>query len=529
MENKKMNNMEMKSQKVIFFDTTLRDGLQAVEGKVSNEVRLQIARRVRDLGVDVIEAGFPIASEEIYDSVYEISKEIGTEDGPVICGLSRIVAKDIEASANAISPAFKRRIHTFCATSEIHMRDKLKKSPEWVLLNVPEMIQYARNFTEDIEFSLEDFGRTEDIFAIEVVKKAIKAGATTINLPDTVGYLRPNRFFEKVNYVITNIQKQGLDAIFSVHTHNDRGLATATTIAGLEAGAIQAEVTINGIGERAGNAALEEIVANLRMGDIYNSITGEKLYSSIIANLICPISKDIARLTGINVQANKAVTGANAFLHSSGIHQDGCLKNKDTYEIMTPEEFGAETKFGMSDQSGRHAVKDRYKSLGIEFKTEEHFQEVSSEFFKILSQKSGKPDDVDFIQAYCSKDVPYYFELISYTPVKHDDGSCGTDIKMRTDKSIVIEYGRGNGLVDAAVTAIKNALGIDATIKSFKVEADGEGSSADGFAYTIIRKNGWEVHGTANTPDIVESGIRAFIEGCNRIRYLEDFYCKREM
>ena len=352
------------AEKIKIFDTTLRDGDQSPDFHFIKDEKLAMARQLTKLGVDVIEAGFAKSSDGDSQAIYDISTEVGKKDGPTICALARTVDADIEAAAKSLEPCYNPRIHTFIATSDIHIERKLRKSRSFVLETTAKAVRKARTYVSDVEFSLEDFSRTDLDYAVSVVSEAIKSGATTINLPDTVGWWTPQESYDSISYVISKIRKQGLDAIFSVHNHNDLGLATANTLQGILAGARQAEVAINGIGERAGNAALEEIAALIFSGKIPGTET------SIVTRYIAETSDLCSRFTR-PPQANKAITGANAFAHQAGIHQDGMLKSPDTYEIVPPESFGYKSKLVFGPTSGRNALGWKYEQLGIKLGPEQ--------------------------------------------------------------------------------------------------------------------------------------------------------------
>ena len=373
--------------RVIIFDTTLRDGEQSPGCSMTHDEKLRMARLLDQMGVDVIEAGFPIASKGDFEAVHAIA---GETKNAVIAGLCRTVKKDIEATAEAIKPAKRQRIHTFISTSPLHMKYKLQMEPEAVLEKIHECVSFARNFVDDVEWSAEDGSRTEDDFLCRAVETAIKAGATTINIPDTVGYATPEDYAARFRMLIErvpNIDK----AILSAHCHNDLGLAVANSLAAVQAGARQVECTINGIGERAGNATLEEIVMAMRTRpDRY------AYANNIETTMITKLSKTLAEVTGFSCQPNKAIVGANAFAHESGIHQDGMLKNAQTYEIMTPESVGAEkSELVLGKHSGRHAFRNKLEALG--YKLGENALEDAFVRFKNLADVQKKVSDEELI------------------------------------------------------------------------------------------------------------------------------------
>lgn len=363
----------MAENKIFIFDTTLRDGEQVPGCKLNTKEKIELALALESLGVDIIEAGFPISSPGDFESVSEISKIIKTA---TVCGLSRAVQKDIEVAGEALKHAKRGRIHTGIGTSDSHIKSKFNSNREDILLRAVQAVKWARNFTDDVEFYAEDAGRTENEYLARVVEAVIAAGATTVNIPDTTGYCLPHQYGEKIAFLMNNVKNVD-KAVISCHCHNDLGLATANSIAGAAAGARQIECTINGLGERAGNTALEEVVMVLKQ----HSDLG--LYTSINPKLLNPVSQLVSEIMRMPVQPNKAIVGANAFSHSSGIHQDGFLKNSETYEIITPEEVGAETsKIVLTARSGRSALAYRFKNLGYEF-TRNDIDILYEEFVKI--------------------------------------------------------------------------------------------------------------------------------------------------
>lgn len=348
----------MADKKIFIFDTTLRDGEQVPGCKLNTKEKIELALALESLGVDIIEAGFPISSPGDFESVYEISKII---KNATVCGLSRAVQKDIEVAGEALKHAKRGRIHTGIGTSDSHIKNKFNSNRDDILIRAVQAVKWARNFTDDVEFYAEDAGRTENEYLARIVEAVIAAGATTVNIPDTTGYCLPHQYGEKIAFLMHNVQNVD-KAIISCHCHNDLGLATANSIAGAVAGARQIECTINGLGERAGNTSLEEVVMVLKQ----HSNLG--LYTDINPKLLNPISQLVSETMRMPVQPNKAIVGANAFSHSSGIHQDGFLKNSETYEIIRPEEVGAETsKIVLTARSGRSALAFRFKNLGYEF------------------------------------------------------------------------------------------------------------------------------------------------------------------
>lgn len=470
----------MSDHYIRIFDTTLRDGEQSPGATMTSAEKLEVARGLARMGVDVIEAGFPAASPDDLEAVRKIAVEVGNDpDGnkvPVICGLARTTHNDIDKAWEAVKPAAHPRIHTFLATSDIHMQYKLKMTREQVVEKVREMVTYARSFCDDVEFSPEDGGRSDPLFLYEVLEVAIKAGATTLNIPDTVGYTMPEEFGALISGIIKNTP--GIEkCVVSVHCHNDLGLATANTLAGLRAGARQAEVTINGIGERAGNTALEEVVMALQTRQpVFGMQTG------IDSTQIVRMSKLVSNYTGITVQVNKAIVGANAFSHEAGIHQDGLLKNQLTYEIMRPESVGAsQTKLVLGKHSGRHALSTRLISLGYSLDEEEI--DVIFGRFKMLADKKKMITDAD-LEALISDELYKPRELYMLDGLQVTCGTMGmptATIRLRDHENGVHVYASvGTGPVDATYKAIDAIVGHSNTLQEFVVHAVTEGIDALG-------------------------------------------------
>ena len=472
----------MNDTRVRVFDTTLRDGEQSPGATLTSAEKLEIARSLSRLGVDIMEAGFPAASPDDLEAVRRIAKEVGNavpagrEEPPTICGLARAKKSDIDAAWEAVQYAKHPRIHTFLATSPIHMEHKLRMDPEEVVDQVREMVTYARSLCEDVEFSPEDAGRSDPDFLCLVLGEAIKAGATTLNIPDTVGYQTPEGFGNLIKYLKANTP--GIEkAIISVHCHNDLGLATANTLAGIENGARQVEVTINGIGERAGNTSLEEIVMALKTRqDAYGLQTG------IDSTQIVPISRQVSRYTGLNVQANKAIVGQNAFAHEAGIHQDGMLKNEETYEIMRPADVGlSKSELVLGKHSGRHAFKVRMLELGYEM-DDDLVKSAFAKFKRVADQKKVVTD-ADLIALVDD-------QIMKPTRIFRLEGlqvTCGT-IAMPTasvrlvnpDGDIEMAVAIGTGPVDAAYKAIDEIVQMPNSLQEYSVHAVTNGIDAIG-------------------------------------------------
>jgi 2-isopropylmalate synthase len=498
-----------KDNYVRVFDTTLRDGEQSPGATMTSAEKLEVARALARLGVDIIEAGFPIASPDDFEAVRRIAQEVGHMPGPggqppVICGLARTTTQDIDAAWGAIKEAAKPRIHTFLATSPIHMKHKLRMDPEEVVERVVEMVSYARSLCEDVEFSPEDAGRSDPEFLYVVLEEAIKAGATTLNIPDTVGYTTPNEFGGLIAGIMENTP--GIEDVFvSVHCHNDLGLATANTLAGVQAGARQVEVTINGIGERAGNTSLEEIVMALKTRQpVFGLETG------IDTTQIMRVSRLVSNYTGMAVQPNKAIVGANAFAHEAGIHQDGMLKHNQTYEIMTPESVGVtRTRLVLGKHSGRHALRVRLNELGYDL-SDDDLKKIFDRFKRLADKKKTITDaDLEALMAD---------ELYQPHEVYRLDGlqvACGTmglptaTVRLAgPDDKVYVCAAVGTGPVHAAYTAIDQVVGVKATLLEFAVNAVTEGIDALGEVTVRIQyDNG---HDDVMHPQHDEPSVRTF-------------------
>ena len=464
---------------VRIFDTTLRDGEQSPGATMTSSEKLEVARALARLGVDVIEAGFPAASPGDLNAVRRIAEEVGgaQEDPPlIICGLARAHEADIDAAWRAVEPAARPRIHTFLATSEIHMKHKLRMDPEEVIERVIEMVRYARSLCEDIEFSPEDAGRSDPEFLYVVLEEAIKAGATTLNIPDTVGYTTPKEFGGLIAGIFEHVPGAE-DVILSVHCHDDLGLATANTLAGIQAGARQAEVTVNGIGERAGNTSLEEVVMALHTRrPVYSLSTG------IDTTQISRLSKLVSNYTGILVPPNKAIVGANAFAHEAGIHQDGMLKNELTYEIMRPETVGlAQSTLVLGKHSGRHAFKVRLRELGYEIEDDDLARAFRR--FKSLADKKKVITDAD-IQALLADELYQPPEVFALDGLQVTCGTMGmptATVRLSgPEDSRFVQAAIGTGPVDAAYKAIDEIVGAPNVLLEFSVHAVTEGIDAQG-------------------------------------------------
>lgn len=500
--------------RVIIFDTTLRDGEQSPGASMNLEEKLGIAELLEEMGVDVIEAGFPIASNGDFESVNEVSRLVKNS---VICGLARSARGDIERAAEALKPAKRRRIHTFISTSPLHMKYKLRMEPDEVYQAVIDSVSHARKFTDDVEWSPEDGSRTEHDFLCRCVEAAITAGATTINVPDTVGYAVPDEFGALIGMLIERVPNSD-QAIFSTHCHNDLGLAVANSLAGVANGARQIECTINGLGERAGNAALEEIVMALKTRqDSMPYVTG------INTECITRASRMVSSVTGFSVQPNKAIVGANAFAHESGIHQDGMLKNAQTYEIMTPESVGlTQSKLVMGKHSGRHAFRVKLKDLGYEL-GDNAVQEAFRRF-KDLADKKKDVYDEDII-ALVDDEVQSANDSILFESLRV---VCGSDGPQTADLSLSIDgtshsvTSEGDGPVDATFNAIKSLVPHSARLQLYQVHAVTEGTDAQAEVSVRLEEDGKSVIGRGADTDTLVASARAYVNALNKLLVKRD-------
>ncbi len=529
---------------VRIFDTTLRDGEQSPGATMTSAEKLEVARALARMGVDIIEAGFPAASPDDLEAVRRIAVEVGSATHapngllPVICGLARANKNDIDKAWEAVRHAARPRIHTFLATSEIHMKYKLKMDREQVMERVAEMVGYARSLCADVEFSPEDAGRSDPEFLYVVLEEAIKAGATTLNIPDTVGYTTPDEFGALIAGIVKNTR--GIEhCIVSVHCHDDLGLATANTLAGIAAGARQAEVTINGIGERAGNTSLEEVVMTLHTRrPVFNLNTG------IDTTHIMRVSKLVSNYTGIVVQPNKAIVGANAFAHEAGIHQDGMLKHQQTYEIMRPETVGVtQTRLVLGKHSGRHALKARLAELGYNFNEAE--LDKAFERFKNLADKKKTITDAD-LEALVSDELYQSREIFTLDGMQVACGTMGmptATVRLRgPDGQMHTQAALGTGPVDAVYKAIDSMVLAPNTLLEFVIHAVTEGIDALGeVTVRIESKNGrhsldaqtetqharsYGGHG-ADT-DIIVASAKAYLSALNKLLVASGKYGETE-
>jgi 2-isopropylmalate synthase len=501
----------IKSEKdrVVIFDTTLRDGEQSPGATMTHEEKLEVAELLDQMHVDIVEAGFPIASEGDFLAVHEIAKRT---KNAVVCGLSRAAFKDIDRCAEAIKPARRKRIHTFISTSPVHMKHKLQKEPHEVYEMVIAQVTRARNHTDDVEWSSEDGTRTDLDFLCRCVEAAIKAGATTINIPDTVGYTVPEEYYALFKAVRERVPASD-KAVFSVHCHDDLGMSVANSLAGLRAGARQIECTINGIGERAGNTALEEVVMAMR---VRNDVL--PYWTNVDATMLTRASKLVAAATSFPVQYNKAVVGRNAFAHESGIHQDGMLKNAQTYEIMTPESVGVkQTSLVMGKHSGRHAFVHKLRDLGYELAGNQ--LEDAFVRFKALADRKKHVYDED-IEALVDEEIATAqdrIKLISLSVIAGTRGPQRATMKLDIDGRTAIEECEGNGPVDAVFNCIKALVPHEATLELFQVHAVTEGTDAQAEVSVRLSEDGKSVTGRGADPDTLVASANAYLGALNKL------------
>ena len=502
--------------KVFIFDTTLRDGEQALSSSLSVDQKLRIARQLAKLNVDIIEAGFPISSPGDFESVSAIAKEI---KGPVICGLARLIKNDIIACGKALRPAERPRIHAFVGTSAIHMEKKLRKTNEEIVAMSVDAIKLARKWCDDVEFSAEDAGRTDGDFLCRIVETAIRSGARTINIPDTVGYTPPEVFAAIIDMLfnrVPNIDK----AVISVHCHNDLGMATANSVTAVAHGARQVECAINGLGERAGNAALEEVVMALKVrSDVFHVTT------NIATQEIMRTSRLVRDICNMPVQPNKAVVGGNAFAHSSGIHQDGVLKAKKTYEIMTPQSIGLkENRMNLTSRSGSHMVKARLASLGYN-ESEINLDAFYKRFIELADKKGTVYDEdlVSLMESKCADDMKDEF-VLEYLNVSSGRKTIPTaTTRISAGGKLFQEAACGDGAVDAATKAIDRIVGFNIAIEDFSLSAVTEGREALGKVKMVGRSDCGVFTGIGMSTDIVEASAMAYMDIVNKIARLKKF------
>ncbi len=516
--------MTNKTDRIIIFDTTLRDGEQCPGATLNIDEKLVIAKQLARLGVDVIEAGFAFASPGDFEAVKKIAQIVGTENGPIVCSLARAIKADIEAAAEALKPAVNARIHTFISTSDIHLEYQLRKSRAEVLAIAEEMVAYAKSFMTDVEFSPMDAARTDPEFLYQVLERAIAAGATTVNIPDTVGYTTPSEFGAIIKGITLNVPNIN-QAIISVHGHNDLGLAVANFLEAVKNGARQLECTINGIGERAGNASLEELVMALHVRRQYfNPYLGrpensQESLTNIDTRQIYKTSRLVSNLTGMLVQANKAIVGANAFAHESGIHQDGVLKNKLTYEIMDAQLIGlTDNQIVLGKHSGRNAFRTRLKELGFELSD----TELNKAFvrFKEVADKKKEISDWD-LEAIVNDEIQQAPDLFRVELVQV---SCGSNARPTATVTLRTPEGEeltdaaiGTGPVDAVYKAINRVVNVPNQLIEFSVQSVTAGIDAIGEVTIRLRYESKVFSGHAANTDIIVASAQAYVNALNRL------------
>jgi len=501
----------MSEERIVIFDTTLRDGEQSPGASLSISEKLEIAQQLAKLGVDIIEAGFPVSSPAQFEATRLVADEI---QGPVIAGLARANAQDIEAAGKALEPAAKHRIHVFIATSPIHMEYKLKKKPDQVLAMAVEAIKLAKAFTDDVEFSPEDACRSEMPFLIEILTAVVEAGATTLNIPDTVGYILPYEYGRMIAQIKAEVP--GVDnCIISTHCHNDLGMAVANSLAGVQNGARQIECAVNGLGERAGNAALEEVIMAIHTrADFFGTAK-----TGVNTKEIHRTSQLVSQLTGFVIQPNKAIVGANAFAHEAGVHVDGILKKRATYEIMTPETIGlGGSKMVLGRHTGRHGFAQRCKQLG--FKLTEAELEQAYERFLQIADKKKEVFDAD-IGAIIGDEIhvvtEHTYKLKHMRVVIDTDNTPTASVRIQTKETTVEAEAEGDGPVDAAYEAIRKATGHSPNLENYSIRAVTSGKEALGEATVKVVEQGRIYTGRGISTDIIEASAKAYVDAINRM------------
>ena len=497
--------------RVIVFDTTLRDAEQTPGASLTVRDKLEIAHQLARLQVDVIEAGFPISSNEDFEAVRRIGLEV---KGPTICGLTRVLLKDIDRAGEALKDAANARIHTFVGTSESHLQGQMRKSRKEVLDMAVKSVAHAKGFVDDVEFSPMDAGRTEFSYLAEIVEATVEAGATTINIPDTVGYTVPEQFGDLIRRLLDEVPNMD-EAIISVHCHDDLGMAVANTLSALRSGARQVECTLNGLGERAGNASLEEVVMALKTRSDYF-----RLSTRVVAKEILATSRIVSRLMGINVPPNKAIVGANAFAHSSGIHQDGVLKARDTFEIMEPTDVGWEaTSIVLTARSGRHALRHRLEELGYKL-TKEELEEVYERFLSLADKKKEVfHEDLMAIVGDEIRDEEGGKYTLEYLLTVSGTGTVpSATVRICIDGDQRVQQSAwGDGPVDATYEAINLATKANAKVDEYVIQAITRGSEAMGEVTVRVSNGELKTTGRGASTDIIEASARAYVDAINRL------------
>ena len=496
------------SEKLFVFDTTLRDGEQVPGCQLNTVEKIEVAKALETLGVDIIEAGFPISSPGDFKSVEEISKSV---NDPVICALTRAVEKDIDVAADSLRYARKKRIHTGIGTSYYHINYKLNSNQEEIIERAAAAVKYAKKYVEDVEFYAEDAGRTENEYLAKVIEAVIKAGATVLNIPDTTGYCLPQEFGDKIKYLKENVK--GIDkVVISTHCHNDLGMATANTIAGVINGARQVEVTVNGIGERAGNTSLEEVIMILK------SRKHLGIETNIDSRNICSTSRLVSSLMNMPVQPNKAIVGRNAFAHSSGIHQDGVIKNRENYEIINPVDVGiSESSIDLTARSGRAALKYRLTKLGYDLSKDE-LNKLYDKFLKLADKKKDiKDDDLEVLIGRSSIKKNQRIKLDKLQVLCGKTAIPTATVTLNFNGEKFTETSSGNGPIDATFAAIKKMIHQRFRLEEFLVQAITRGSDDLGKVHIQIESKGNYYYGFAGNTDIITASVEALLDAVNKI------------
>lgn len=497
--------------KIHIFDTTLRDGEQVPGASLNTIEKVEVAKQLESLGVDIIEAGFPISSPGDFKSVEEIAKSIKNS---TVCALARAVDKDIEAAGKSIKKAARPRVHTFISTSDIHIKNQFKSTREDILQRAVNAVKKAREYTDDVEFSPMDAGRSDKEYLAQVVEATIKAGATVINIPDTTGYTFPDEFGSLIKYLFDNVE--GIeDIIVSVHCHNDLGLATANTLAGIEAGARQAEVTMNGIGERAGNTALEEVVMALKLRK------RDKYEMNINTTQIYKTSRMVSSMMGMPVQPNKAIVGSNAFAHSSGIHQDGIIKHRENYEIIDPRDIGLDqSEIVLTARSGRRALRHRLENIGYEV-DESEINDLYERFLQMADKKKEIYDeDLRILvseEEEESKKVQFGLDLLQVICGNKNVPTATIKVMDNESNNLITETSTGTGPVDAAFAAIDRIIRRKVELTEYLVQAVTEGIDAQGKVSVEVEYEGKSYYGQGSDTDIIVASAKAYIDALNKI------------
>lgn len=512
------------SRKIIVFDTTLRDGEQVPGAKLNLAEKLEVANQLKKLNVDIIEAGFPASSEGDFNAVKEIAKQVGNTGDVMITALARAVKEDIDSVYHAVKHAANPMIHMVLGTSDIHVEKKFSKTKEQILEAGVEAVKYAKTLLPEIQYSTEDASRSDFEYLWQTIEAVIKAGATMINVPDTVGYAEPDEFGELIYKLNDRIKNVNPDVILSVHCHNDLGLATANTLAAIKNGADKVEVTINGIGERAGNASLEEVVMALKIReDVYNA------YTDIVTEEIMNTSRLVSSVMGLEVQVNKAITGDNAFAHSSGIHQDGLLKSRDAYEIIDPKMIGLEDmELVLTARSGRHAVKDTLHKLGFTDLTEQELEDIFAEFLKLADQKKEvfNHDLYVIVKSYFAENeadnlavkefASNFYELKDLQVISNPQFPSAS-VHLQKGDEILKSSAIGTGPIDALYTAILDIVQMDLKLIEYKISSISRGKEAQGKVKVIVDYKGKKYTANAADTDVIKASAQAYINAINNI------------